>query len=54
CIIIALYNAYKGRMDKGYAFAGKNAYLSDKIVSVKEVMDSIVNDYKRCENPAII
>ncbi len=54
CIIIALYNAYKGRMDKGYAFAGKNAYLSEKIVSVKEVMDSIVNDYKKYENPAII
>ncbi len=51
CIIIALYNAYKGKMDKGYAFAGKNAYLSEKIVSVKEVVDSIVSDYKRCESP---
>lgn len=54
CIIIALYNAYKGKMDKGYAFAGKNAYLSEKIVSVKEVVDSIVSDYKRCESPALI
>lgn len=52
CIIIALHNAYKGKMDKGYAFAGKNAYRSDKIVSVKEVIDSIIKDYNRCENPA--
>ena len=54
CIIIALYNAYKGKMDKGYAFAGKNAYLSDEIVSVKEVIDSIVSDYERFEISARI
>ena len=28
CIIVALYNAYKGNLDKGYAFAGSNAYSS--------------------------
>ncbi|MCI1778706.1 MAG: nitronate monooxygenase family protein [Bacteroidales bacterium] len=38
CIIKALYNAYKGNMDKGYAFAGANAYLADKIRSVKDVI----------------
>ena len=54
CIILALYNAYKGKMDKGYAFAGSNAYLSDKIVSVKEVIDSIVKDYDRYEKQAAI
>ena len=42
CIIIALYNAYQGKLDKGYAFAGKNAYLTDKINSVKDVMDDLV------------
>ncbi len=38
CIILALYNAAKGNMDKGYAFAGANAHLADKISSVKEVI----------------
>lgn len=38
CIIKALYHASKGNMQKGYAFAGNNAFLSDKIRSVKEVI----------------
>ena len=41
CIILALYNAAKGNMNKGYAFAGKNAHLSDKISSVKEVIEKL-------------
>jgi nitronate monooxygenase len=53
CIIVTLYNAYRGQMDKGYAFAGKNAYLADKIVSVKEVVESIVSDYNRVEKLSI-
>ena len=36
CIIKALYNAAKGNMKRGYAFAGSNAFLSEKIRSVKE------------------
>ena len=54
CIIVTLYNAYRGQMDKGYAFAGSNAYLADKIVSVKEVIDSLVFDYKRVEKMAVV
>lgn len=49
CIIVTLYNAYKGQMDKGYAFAGSNAYLANKIVSVKEVIDDLVYDYERAK-----
>ncbi len=45
CIIRALYNAAKGNMKKGYAFAGKNAYLADKISSVKEVIEKLKMDY---------
>lgn len=41
CIILALYNAAKGNMNKGYAFAGKNAYLAEKISSVKEVIEKL-------------
>ncbi len=54
CIIVALYNAYRGQMDKGYAFAGSNAYLADKIISVKEVIENLVFDYERAKNAAIV
>lgn len=49
CIIVALYNAYRGKMDKGYAFAGSNAYLATKISSVKEVIDDIISGYIKTE-----
>ena len=45
CIALALINAQRGRMKSGFAFAGENAYRADKIVSVKELMDSIVKEY---------
>ncbi len=45
CIIKALYNAARGNMKKGYAFAGTNAYLADKISSVREVMEKLKADF---------
>lgn len=45
CIIKALYNAAKGNMKRGYAFAGSNAFLADKISSVKEVMNRLENEF---------
>ncbi len=45
CIIKALYNAAKGDMKKGYAFAGGNAYLADKIRSVREVVEKLKADF---------
>jgi NAD(P)H-dependent flavin oxidoreductase YrpB (nitropropane dioxygenase family) len=45
CIIKALYNAAKGNMQKGYAFAGTNAFLAKKISSVKEIMDNLKNEF---------
>lgn len=53
CIIVTLYNAYQGKMDKGYAFAGSNAYRATKITSVKEIIDELVSDYKKAEKLAI-
>jgi NAD(P)H-dependent flavin oxidoreductase YrpB (nitropropane dioxygenase family) len=47
CIIKALYNAAKGNMSKGYAFAGTNAFLAKKISSVKEVIDVLIMDFLR-------
>lgn len=45
CIIKALYNAAKGNMKKGYAFAGSNAFLAEKISSVKEVMTKLEDEF---------
>jgi nitronate monooxygenase len=44
CIITALYNAYKGNMKGGYAFAGSNAYLVNKISTVKEVFNELLSE----------
>jgi NAD(P)H-dependent flavin oxidoreductase YrpB (nitropropane dioxygenase family) len=46
CIIKALYNAAKGNMDRGYAFAGANAYLANKITSIKEVILKLKNEFE--------
>jgi NAD(P)H-dependent flavin oxidoreductase YrpB (nitropropane dioxygenase family) len=50
CIMLALYNAYKGKMENGYAFAGSNAWRCDKIMSVKELMDTLQAEYKAKAN----
>jgi NAD(P)H-dependent flavin oxidoreductase YrpB (nitropropane dioxygenase family) len=46
CIALALLNAQRGRLKSGFAFAGTNAYKAEKIVSVKELMDSLVDEYR--------
>ncbi len=50
CIINALYNAYKGNMNKGYAFAGTNAYLATKISSVKEIFTELKEEWLNAIN----
>ena len=47
CIIAAVYNAFKGNMDNGYAFAGANAFRATKIVSVKETFRSLLDEFSR-------
>lgn len=46
CIISALMNAYKGKFNNGYAFAGSNAFRATKIRSVKELMNELVGELK--------
>jgi len=46
CIMIALYNAFKGNLKKGYAFAGSKAFKAEKIISVKETISQIMNEMK--------
>ncbi|MFI3292554.1 MAG: nitronate monooxygenase family protein [Rikenellaceae bacterium] len=45
CIMLALYNAFKGKLNSGYAFAGANAWRVEKIESVKELISSLKKEY---------
>ncbi len=49
CISLALDNARQGNMEDGYAFAGSNAYRIDKIISVKELLNELQNQYQQAE-----
>lgn len=46
CIMMALYQAFRGDMTRGYAFAGANAYRAAKIRTVKETIASLLNELK--------
>jgi len=45
CIALALTNAKDGKLDEGFAFAGANAYLVDKMTSVKEIINALQEEY---------
>lgn len=42
---MALANARKGNLKEGFAFASANAYRVDKIISVKELIKTIMQEY---------
>jgi nitronate monooxygenase len=46
CIITALFNAFKGNMEGGYAFAGSNAFKATKIESIKEIFSELKQDFR--------
>jgi nitronate monooxygenase len=45
CIALGLKNAMLGRLDQGFAFAGANAWRTDKIVTVAELVNELQNEY---------
>jgi len=49
CISLALDNARQGILDKGFAFAGSNAFRIDKIVSVNALLQELINQYLYAE-----
>ncbi len=49
CIALALTNAKNGNMEGGFAFAGANAYRVDKIISVNELIETLIEEYS-CNN----
>jgi nitronate monooxygenase len=46
CIAFALINAKKGNLSHGFAFAGENAYRAKEIISVKELIETLIEEYK--------
>ena len=50
CIALALVNAQRGNMEQGFAFAGTNAYKTNEIVSVKELVKTLVEEYEDTTN----
>lgn len=45
CIAQALINAMRGNLKNGFAFCGDNVYKVDKIIPVRELMESLQNEY---------
>jgi len=45
CIVTALFNAYKGNMKAGYAFAGTNAFKATSITTVKEIFQELIEGF---------
>ena len=50
CIISALYSAFKGKMNTGYAFCGSNAFRATKIESVRGIFKELCGDYKKLKS----
>jgi NAD(P)H-dependent flavin oxidoreductase YrpB (nitropropane dioxygenase family) len=52
CIALALTRAKDGDLKHGFAFAGANVYRVNKLVSVKELIDGLMEEYSNCAAPA--
>lgn len=46
CIMLALSYSLKGNFNRGYAFAGVNAYRAEKITTVKEVFRTLMDEFE--------
>ncbi len=47
CIASALINAQRGKLKNGFAFAGSNAWRTEKIVSVKQLFTDLKAEFDR-------
>lgn len=50
CIAQALINAMKGNLERGFAFCGANVFRVNKIISVKELMESLQREFDEAMN----
>lgn len=51
CIISALFSAFKGNLEAGFAFAGSNAFRATGIITVKELFRELKSDFYLAKNP---
>lgn len=49
CISQVLFNSSNGKMNRGFAFAGTNAYRATKIQHVQEIFDELITGYNQAE-----
>lgn len=54
CIANALMKAKIGELKNGFSFAGANAWRVEKIISVKELMDSLVREFEMVVQKTIL
>jgi NAD(P)H-dependent flavin oxidoreductase YrpB (nitropropane dioxygenase family) len=47
CIGLALISAQKGNLKDGFAFSGANVYKTDKIITVKQLVHNLLEEYKQ-------
>ena len=47
CIVSALYQAFKGNFEQGYAFCGSNAWRAKRIMSVHDTIAELLEGWKR-------
>ncbi len=45
CIMAALTSSLRGNFNRGYAFAGSNVWKTDRIISVKKLMQALEQEY---------
>lgn len=50
CIAQALLNAMRGNLERGFAFCGSNVFKIDKIISVRELMDSLQREFDEAKD----
>ncbi|TIH12713.1 nitronate monooxygenase [Marinifilum sp. JC120] len=47
CIAAALINAQRGKLKNGFAFAGSNAWRTEKIITVKQLISDLKSEFDR-------
>lgn len=52
CIAMALTNAQQGNLEEGFAFAGANAWRVREIVPVRELIQTLVEEYQEAAQQA--
>jgi nitronate monooxygenase len=50
CIALALTNAKRGFLENGFVFSGANAYRVKKIISVKELIETMKKEYEEASS----